>query len=74
MTINGDKTLRIKARGLEEGLYVQRVKINGKEWEKNWFEHKDVMVDGGEIEFELGREMKGWDVGELPPSPGHYEL
>lgn len=72
MTINSNKTLRITATGLDQGHFVQGVKINGQQWTKNWFEHKDVMVDGGIIEFELGSEMKTWESGEVPPSPGHY--
>lgn len=73
MTINGDKHLRILAKGLDnaEAYYVQSVKINGVEWDKNWFEHGDVMVDGGTIEFEMGKEMKQWESGDVPPSPGH---
>ncbi|CEL07447.1 Putative Glycosyl hydrolase, family 92 protein [Aspergillus calidoustus] len=74
MTINGDKKLRIIATGLEDGVFVQSVRINGTLWEKNWFEHEDVMVDGGLIEFELGGEMKMWEVGDVPPSLGHVEL
>lgn len=74
MTINGDKTLRIKATGLEEGYFVQGVRINGKKWTKNWFEHTDVMVDGGMIEFELGKDATEWETGEVPPSPGHVQL
>ncbi|KAL3463002.1 glycosyl hydrolase family 92-domain-containing protein [Aspergillus heterothallicus] len=74
MTINGNKNLRIIACGLEEGYFVQSVKINGEVWEKNWFEHADVMERGGVIEFELGAEMKVWEGGEVPPSLGHVEL
>jgi putative alpha-1,2-mannosidase len=74
MTINGDKNLRVLATGLEEGYFVQSIRINGVLWEKNWFEHEDVMVDGGVIEFELGAEMKIWEVGNVPPSLGHVEL
>ncbi|GFF50725.1 uncharacterized glycosidase Rv0584 [Aspergillus udagawae] len=74
MTVNGNQTLRITATGLDEGYYVQSVKINGKEWTKNWFEHEDLMVQGGTIEFELGAEMKNWETGSVPPSPGHVQL
>ncbi|KAF4222888.1 hypothetical protein CNMCM8980_006619 [Aspergillus fumigatiaffinis] len=74
MTVNGNQTLRIKATGLDQGYYVQSVKINGKEWTKNWFEHDDLMVQGGTIEFELGSEMKNWETGKVPPSPGHVQL
>lgn len=73
MTINGDKQLRITANGLDnsEAYYVQSVRINGEEWDRNWFEHADVMVEGGVIEFEMGREMVFWEEGDVPPSPGH---
>lgn len=74
MTINGNQTLRIKASGIEEGMYVQSVKINGKQWGKNWFEHEDVMANGGMIEFELGKDAKVWETGDVPPSPGHVDL
>jgi len=83
ITVNANKTLRITATGLEnnpgtgngtEGFYVQSVRINGKAWEKNWFEHNDVMVEGGRIHFELGNKMKEWETGSVPPSPGHVVL
>jgi len=75
MTVNGNRTLRITATGLDdaESYFVQFV-INGQRWEKNWLEHDDVMVDGGTIEFDLGKEMKAWESGEVPPSPGHLVL
>lgn len=74
MTINGNKTLRISAVGLDDGIYVQSVKINGKQWTKNWFEHEDAMINGGRIEFELGKDAKTWESGDVPPSPGHVKL
>jgi putative alpha-1,2-mannosidase len=76
MTINGNATLRIMATGLdnEESYYVQSVKVNGQQWEKNWLEHGDVMVEGGTIEFEMGNEPMVWETGDVPPSPGHLIL
>ncbi|RAL10842.1 uncharacterized protein BO97DRAFT_444331 [Aspergillus homomorphus CBS 101889] len=74
MTINGNQTLRIIANGLDEGYFVQSVKLNGKPWTKNWFEHEDIMARGGTIEFELGPDMAAWDTGSGPPSPGHRSL
>ncbi|KAJ5918112.1 hypothetical protein N7454_010487 [Penicillium verhagenii] len=74
MTINGNQTLRISATGLDEGYYVQSVKINGEQWTKNWFEHDDIMTNGGRIEFELGKDANMWESGDVPPSPGHVEL
>ncbi|KAF2774055.1 glycosyl hydrolase [Teratosphaeria nubilosa] len=77
VTVNGDKTLRITASGLDDeagSYYVQSVAVNGEAWGKNWLEHGDVMVEGGSIHFELGREAKVWETGDVPPSPGHFVL
>jgi putative alpha-1,2-mannosidase len=71
MTVNGNRTLRITATGLgQKSYYVQSVKINGVQWTKNWFEHQDVMVEGGEIAFVLGSKESIWESGEVAPSPG----
>ena len=81
VSVNGDKTLHITAKTSGDknklgyqGYYVQSVKINGKKWTKNWFTHDELMVKGGEIEFELGSKIVNWDSGDVPPSPGHYTL
>jgi putative alpha-1,2-mannosidase len=77
MTINGNATLRITANGLDDSkgsYFVQRVKVNGQSWGKNWLEHTDVMVSGGTIEFELGTNRTIWETGDVPPSPGHVVL
>lgn len=74
VTVNGNATLRITANGLDnqESYYVRSVEINGKLWDRNWFEHDEVMVTGGRIHFEMGSEMVFWETGDVPPSPGHY--
>jgi len=79
ITVNGNATVRITSDGKADGLghsgfYVQSVKINGAKWDKNWFNHEDIMVHGGTIEFSVGDEPVVWETGELPPSPGHVEL
>ena len=76
ITVNGNRTLRITATGLDnaDSYHVQSVKVNGQQWNKNWLEHTDIMVDGGTMEFEVGIEMKAWESGEVPPSPGHLIL
>ncbi|KAI2642292.1 glycoside hydrolase family 92 protein [Xylaria nigripes] len=79
ITINGNTTLRITSDGDaaclgHKGYYVQSVKINGEKWDKNWFNHKDVMVNGGTIEFSVGDKPVVWETGDVPPSPGHVEL
>ncbi|KAM0820208.1 putative Glycosyl hydrolase [Seiridium cardinale] len=79
VTINGNKTLRITSNGNgatlgQSGFFVQSVKINGEEWTRNWFNHEDIMVEGGTIEFAVGDEPLVWETGDVPPSPGHYEV
>jgi putative alpha-1,2-mannosidase len=75
MTVNHNRTLRITAKNLgPESYYVQSVKINGEEWGKNWVDHEDVMVEGGEIEFVLGEEEVKWETGDGPGSDGHWEI
>ncbi|KAI9168100.1 glycosyl hydrolase [Paramyrothecium foliicola] len=66
-------TLRITAEGLEEGHYVQSLKVNGKAWNKSWVSHEDLVgtnSKGGLLEFVMGGEPQEWDIGEVPPSPG----
>jgi len=67
--------LKITTEGLNEGPYIQSVTVNGKDWNKSWVSHEDLVGgNGGSIHFVLGSESVEWDVGELPPSPGHFDL
>lgn len=81
ITINVDKTLRILSHGAtdpaalgQSDYFVQSVKINGQDWNKNWFNHEDIMVDGGVIEFFVGESETQWETGDAPPSPAHRIL
>jgi putative alpha-1,2-mannosidase len=75
ISVSGNKTLKITAAGLEDGPFVQSVKVNGVQWDKSWVTHDDLVGgEGGQIEFILGSEKTEWDRGDLPPSPGHIDL
>lgn len=79
MTIGENKTLRITSNGDnvslgQSGYYVQSVKINGQQWDKNWFNHNDIMVEGGTIKFTVGNNGTLWEAGDVPPSPAHRVL
>lgn len=67
------KTLKITSTGGDGNgdfdYFVQSLKVNGENWNKNWVTWKDVFETGGSMEFVLGAEPARWDVGELPPSP-----
>ncbi|KAI1443281.1 glycoside hydrolase family 92 protein [Annulohypoxylon stygium] len=70
-------SLRIKATGLDKGPYIQSLKVNGQSWNKSWIGHEDIVRPGGQdslLEFELGANRTAWDVGDIPPSPGHVTL
>lgn len=73
----GGAALRIEAQGLEGGPFVQRLRVNGREWNQSWVGHEDIVRPDGRdslLQFELGEERVAWDTGEVPPSPGHVEL
>ena len=42
-----------------DNKYIQRVWINGKEYDKAWISHEDIMA-GGELRFEMGNTPKCW--------------
>ena len=72
ITVNSNHTLRVTVNGLDNesgGYFLQSVKINGKQWDKNWVEHDEIMVAAGTVEFELGKEITSWETGAPPPSP-----
>ncbi|KAL4865489.1 hypothetical protein BDV12DRAFT_211057 [Aspergillus spectabilis] len=71
--LGGNKTLRVTTSGGDgngdNSIYVQSLKVNGKDWRKNWLEWDDIFTRGGSLEFQLGEEPSEWFTGEIPPSP-----
>lgn len=68
------KTLTITSTGGDgngdSNYYVQSLKVNGVDWNKNWVVWSDIFEEGGSMEFVLGSEPSGWDEnGERVPSP-----
>ncbi|TGO79713.1 hypothetical protein BELL_0025g00270 [Botrytis elliptica] len=68
------KTLTITSTGGDgngdSNYYVQSLKVNGVDWNKNWVVWSDIFEQGGSMEFVLGSEPSGWDEnGERVPSP-----
>ena len=69
-------SLKIIANNLsKENIYIQRVTFNGKDWNKSYFTHNEI-VNGGIIEFYMVNEPnKKW--GTSPdnfPSSLSYEI
>ncbi|ODV96523.1 hypothetical protein PACTADRAFT_15059 [Pachysolen tannophilus NRRL Y-2460] len=75
LELDNGNTFSVIADNLSEtNIFVQNVTVNGDSWDKNWVSHDDVFTNGGEIYFVLGSDPVEWDVGDNPPSPGHYSL
>ncbi|MCX6161724.1 MAG: glycoside hydrolase family 92 protein [Ignavibacteriae bacterium] len=69
ISVGDNKKFTITAINLsEKNFYIQSVILNGKEWNKAYIRHEDIM-SGGELVFEMGPEPnKGWATGsELVP-------
>lgn len=65
------KTFEIVAKNCSDrNKYIQRATLNGKEWNKPWFSHSDL-VNGGKLVLEMGdKANKKWgaDTMSAPPS------
>ncbi len=58
MTVNvgGGKKLEIIAHdNSDENIYIQRIKLNGEDYDKLYIEHKDI-VAGGCLDFFMDSE------------------
>lgn len=76
LQLENGATFEIRAPNLsDENIYVQSLKINGQEWNKNWVDHQTLFgAQGGLIEFDLGADQVVWETGEVPPSPGYISF
>ncbi len=67
----GNKKFTVKANGISpENFYIQSSTLNGKEYNKPWISHDDI-VKGGTLIFEMGPEPnKNWGSNpeDAPPS------
>ena len=73
MTLKHSKgTLTIKANNVSrENIFIRSVTLNGKPYQKNWLQHRDIFNGNAELVFEMGNTPnKNWgNADELrPPS------
>jgi len=63
--LDNGKTFTVIARNASwENKYIQSAKLNGKEYNKTWFSHDDL-INGGTLELIMGkRPNKNWGNGE----------
>ena len=58
-----------------ENIYIQSLQLNGKEYDKTYLNHKDIMI-GGELVFNMGSEPNkqfGAEKESYPPSTNNIE-
>jgi predicted alpha-1,2-mannosidase len=60
---NGKSCVITAKNNSAENMYVQRMKINGKAWDKTFLPH-DTIVNGGTIEFVMGPNPSAWGTSE----------
>jgi predicted alpha-1,2-mannosidase len=69
--LQNNKTFIVSAKeSSRQNKYIQRAKLNGKEWNKPWFSWDDIK-NGGELVLEMGDRPNfkwGADVEDVPPS------
>ncbi len=68
LTLGDGKVFTITARNVSQAnKYIQSATLNGKPWNKPWFEHKDMI--NGALVLEMGpRPNKAW--GSVPEAAG----
>lgn len=69
LTLENGKELKITAKNVsDKNIYVQSVKLNGRDLDRCWLKHSEI-GNGATLEFVMGNKKSDWAVrGELPPS------
>lgn len=67
--LSNGKVFSILAKNTSDtNKYIQSANLNGKEWDKPWIHHQDI-IDGGTLELVMGEEPnKEWGTSAAPPS------
>lgn len=66
--LENGKTFTVKAPNVsDKNFYVASVKLNGKDYNKTFFNHSDIK-NGGVLEFEMSENELGWRVREYSKS------
>lgn len=71
LSLGNGKTFSVVCQNYSpEHKYIQSAKLNGKDWNKSWFSHEELMK-GGTLELVMGKHPnKTWASGDdaIPPS------
>ncbi len=64
--VNGKDFTIIANNTNSKNIYIQSAKLNGKQYDKSYITHKDIM-NGGTLEFTMGEKPnKEWGIGIIP--------
>lgn len=69
MKLSNGSTFEVEAQNYApDNKYIQSATLNGKEWNKPWFDHADI-ANGGKLVLVMGNEPnKTWGANDAPPS------
>ena len=72
--LENGKTFTILAHNAnKKNIYIQSAKLNGKEYDKNYFTHQDI-VQGGTLEFQMGPNPNtNWGASALSLPPDNMK-
>jgi len=72
--LENGKTFTILAHNAnKKNIYIQSAKLNGKEYDKNYFTHQDI-VQGGTLEFQMGPNPNtSWGASALSLPPDNMK-
>jgi predicted alpha-1,2-mannosidase len=67
MELGNGKTFTLRAKGVsEQNRYIQSATLNGKPWNKGWFQHRDI-APGAILHLEMGPKPSDWGTAGPPP-------
>jgi predicted alpha-1,2-mannosidase len=67
VTNSGEKIVIRTLNNSHENKYILSASLNGKFWDKAWFQHKDI-INGAELVLIMGPEPSDWGKTNPPPS------
>ena len=76
MDLGNGKFFEVEAvNNSDENKYIQSATLNGKAWNRPWFNHSDL-ISGGKLVLQMGSKANhkwGSSVNDVPPSVGKME-
>ena len=68
INLENNKTFEIIAKNVsDKNIYIQSVKLNGKDYKNSFLKHSSIL-DGGILEFEMGSKPSSWGENNFPVS------